>query len=118
VQKPHPPIVIGGHTPAAFRRAVERANGWYGFALDPEAVAGCTKGLAGAARAVSRPASLGRLEISVTPKGKLDAAAVGRYAALGVERLIVYRPGATAADALASVDGVAALRREFERAGA
>jgi probable F420-dependent oxidoreductase len=117
VQKPHPPIVIGGHTPPAFRRAVEHANGWYGFALDTEAVAACLAGLAAAARAVSRPASLGRLEISVTPRGKLDAAAVGRYAALGVERLIVHRPGATAGDALAAVDGVAALRREFERAG-
>ena len=101
-----------------FRRAVGRANGWYGFALDTEAVAACAKGLEAAARAVSRPASLGRLEISVTPKGKLDAAAVGRYAALGVERLIVHRPAATAADVLASVEGIAALRREFERAGA
>ena len=118
VQKPHPPIVIGGHTPPAFRRAVGRANGWYGFALDTEAVAACAKGIEAAARAVSRPASLGRLEISVTPKGKLDAAAVGRYAALGVERLIVHRPAATAADVLASVEGIAALRREFERAGA
>ena len=117
VQKPHPPVVIGGHTPPAFRRAVERADGWYGFALDPEAVAACLAGLSAAARAVSRPASLGRLEISVTPRGKLDAAAVGRYAALGVDRLIVHRPGATAAHALAAVDGVAALRREFERAG-
>ncbi|MCI0347173.1 MAG: TIGR03619 family F420-dependent LLM class oxidoreductase [Chloroflexi bacterium] len=117
VQKPHPPIVIGGHTPPAFRRAVERANGWYGFALDTEAVAGCLAGLAAAARAVSRPASLGRLEISVTPKGKLDAATVGRYAALGVDRLIVYRPGATAADALEAVARVAALRGEYERAG-
>jgi len=53
----------------------------------------------------------------VTPKGKLDAAAVGRYAALGVERLIVYRPAATGEDALAAVDTVAALRTEFERAG-
>jgi hypothetical protein len=118
VQKPHPPIVIGGHTPPAFRRAVERANGWYGFALDADGVAGCLAGLEAAARAVSRPASLGRLEISLTPKGKLDAGTVGRYAALGVERLIVYRPWATAADVLATVDAIAALRKEFERAGA
>jgi probable F420-dependent oxidoreductase len=34
VQKPHPPIVIGGHTKEAFRRAVQYGNGWYGFALD------------------------------------------------------------------------------------
>jgi len=34
VQKPTPPIVIGGHTRAAFRRAVQQGHGWYGFALD------------------------------------------------------------------------------------
>ena len=117
VQTPYPPIVIGGHTPPAFRRAVERANGWYGFALTTDDTAACIEGLKTAARSASRPASLGALEISVTPKGKLDAAAVGRYAALGVERLIVYRPAATGEDALAAVDTVAALRTEFERAG-
>src|SRR3954464_9787083 len=31
VQQPIP-IVIGGHTPAAYRRAVARGHGWYGFA--------------------------------------------------------------------------------------
>jgi alkanesulfonate monooxygenase SsuD/methylene tetrahydromethanopterin reductase-like flavin-dependent oxidoreductase (luciferase family) len=117
VQKPHPPIVIGGHTAPAFGRAVERANGWYGFALGPDDVARCVEGLAAAARTVSRPGSLGPLEISVTPKGQLDAAAVRRYAALGVERLIVHRPAATADEVLATVDAVAALRAEWERAG-
>jgi probable F420-dependent oxidoreductase len=117
VQRPHPPIVIGGHTPPAFRRAVERANGWYGFALGADDVARCLQGLAVAARSVARPASLGPLEISVTPRGRLDIAAVRAYAALGVERLIVYRPAATAGDALAAVDAVAALQTEFHRAG-
>ena len=28
IQKPHPPIFIGGNTPAAMRRAVEHGNGW------------------------------------------------------------------------------------------
>ena len=117
VQRPHPPIVIGGHTPPAFRRAVERAGGWYGFALTPDDTARCVDGLKAAARAVSRPAALGPLEISVTPKGKLDLEAVRRYAALGVERLIVHRPTATADDAVALVDAVAKLRTEWERSG-
>ena len=49
VQKPHPPVVIGGHTPEAFRRAVQYANGWYGFALDPAKTAECLAGLKKAA---------------------------------------------------------------------
>src|SRR3954452_18568133 len=38
VQRPIP-IVIGGHSEPAFRRAVARAQGWYGFALTPEVAA-------------------------------------------------------------------------------
>src|SRR4051795_5570943 len=33
-----PRIVVGGHAPAAFRRAVAQGHGWYGFALAPEDV--------------------------------------------------------------------------------
>jgi hypothetical protein len=66
---------------------------------------------------VARSAGLGPLEISVTPKGKLDLDAVRRYAALGVQRLIVYRPAVTADDALRSVEAVVALRTEWERSG-
>jgi len=109
VQRPYPPIVIGGATPQAFRRAVSHGNGWYGFALDVDATARCVEGLRAAARDVERPAALGALEISVTPTGKLDADSVKRFADLGVHRLIVYRPGRTAADVLALVDRVAAL---------
>src|SRR3981081_767626 len=34
LQPPPPPIAIGGHSPAAFRRAIQAGNGWYGFDLD------------------------------------------------------------------------------------
>jgi probable F420-dependent oxidoreductase len=33
------PVVVGGHTAAAHRRAVRHADGWYGFMLDREATA-------------------------------------------------------------------------------
>jgi hypothetical protein len=36
-----------------------------------------------------RPASLGPLELSVTPVGPLDRATVDRYAELGVDRLVL-----------------------------
>ena len=39
------PIVIGGHTPRAYRRAVASGHGWYGFAMKPPDVAGCVAGL-------------------------------------------------------------------------
>jgi probable F420-dependent oxidoreductase len=87
VQRPGPPIVVGGTSRGALRRAVARGNGWYGFALDLAAAERCLAGLARAAEQVERPASLGRLEITVTPPPRLDADGVRRYAALGVDRL-------------------------------
>ena len=39
VQRPHPPLVLGGHSPRAYRRAVRYGNGWYGWDLDPDQAA-------------------------------------------------------------------------------
>jgi probable F420-dependent oxidoreductase len=89
VQQPSPPIVMGGHSPSAYRRAVQRAHGWYGFALDAARTEQALAGLREAAERYERPADLGSLEISVTPRGALDAAAVEQYAALGVHRLVL-----------------------------
>ena len=36
VQKPHPPIWIGGHSRAAFERVVALGDGWHASALSPE----------------------------------------------------------------------------------
>jgi len=95
VQKPYPPVVIGGHTAEAFRRAVQHANGWYGFALDLDATAKCLAGLKKAAQEVNRPNNLGELEISVTPGLELDLDITKRYAELGVHRLIPFRRAKT-----------------------
>jgi probable F420-dependent oxidoreductase len=88
VQQPHPPIVFGGMTPSAFRRAVRHGNGWYGFACDLEGTKRCLAGLREAAQATPRPGELGELEISVTPSVPLDLDTVKRFADLGVHRLI------------------------------
>ncbi len=39
VQKPHPPIVFGGETEAALRRAAALGDGWYGVGHTPESAA-------------------------------------------------------------------------------
>lgn len=96
VQQPSPPIIMGGHTAAAFRRAVTHGHGWYGFALDAAKAAACIEGLRTAAERYERPAALGELEITVTPAGRTDAEAVERFSALGVHRLVLlprHRPG-------------------------
>jgi len=88
VQQPVP-IVIGGHTAPAYRRAVRRGHGWYGYALTPEQTADCLAGLRAAADEVTRPSDLGPLEISVTPRGRLTAERAEAFAQLGVNRLVV-----------------------------
>ena len=76
VQRPLP-IVVGGHSAPAYRRAVRRAHGWYGYALTPEQAATSLAGLREAAEQVERPAALGRLEVTVTPRGPVDGGVGG-----------------------------------------
>jgi alkanesulfonate monooxygenase SsuD/methylene tetrahydromethanopterin reductase-like flavin-dependent oxidoreductase (luciferase family) len=91
VQTPTPPIVVGGRTAPAFRRAVTQGHGWYGFGLDVAETEKFVAALRDAGKKHSRPAELGRLEISVTPPGYdlPDKATRDAYAAAGVDRLIV-----------------------------
>ena len=91
VQTPTPPIVVGGRTPPAFRRAVTQGHGWYGFGLDVPTTEKFVAALADAAKRHPRPAELGRLEISVTPPSYdvPDRATLDAYTAAGVDRLIL-----------------------------
>ena len=92
VQRPHPPIVIGGHSPAAYRRAVQSGNGWYGWELDLEQTARALDALRETAARYERAADLGGLEITVTPPGPVDVDAARRYTDLGVHRLALQPP--------------------------
>jgi len=102
-QRPHPPIVVGGHTPPALRRAVQHGNGWYGYAMDVDSATACIRGLRQAESRHGRPADLGKLEISVTPRVRLDRDTVKRFADAGVDRLIPYRPRPTVDEILRDV---------------
>jgi probable F420-dependent oxidoreductase len=89
IQLPHPPIVIGGHSPAAYRRAIRSGNGWYGWELDLDQTAKTLVELRETAARLERPAVLGDLEITITPPGTVDIDVARRYAELGVHRLAV-----------------------------
>jgi probable F420-dependent oxidoreductase len=85
------PVVVGGRTPPAYRRAVAQGHGWYGFGLDMAETQKSVTALQDAGKKVARPAELGKLEISVTPPGYdvPDKATLDAYAAAGVDRLIL-----------------------------
>jgi probable F420-dependent oxidoreductase len=102
VQQPTPSLVVGGHTAAAYHRAVQQAHGWYGFGMTPEQAAAALTEIRAAAERWPRPVELGSLEISITPpRGDLDRDLAQRYADLGVDRLIVRPPHFGDADAYA-----------------
>ena len=100
VQPGGPRLVVGGHTPAAYRRAVAHGHGWYGFALTPEDVVRCLDGLRAAVTEVSRPHDLGDLEVSVTPRRRLDPGSLEAFTAAGVQRLVLNTAGAATPDAV------------------
>lgn len=86
-------LVVGGYAPAALRRTIAHAHGWYGFSDTVEKTRQALADLNAAAQQVERPAELGQLEISVTPpKGQLNRETVEQYAELGVHRLILLPP--------------------------
>jgi probable F420-dependent oxidoreductase len=91
VQQPIP-LIVGGHSAPAYRRAVARGHGWYGYWLTPERAAASLAALAAAADRVERPAGLGELEISVTPRGRMTPELAERFAEAGVHRLVVLAP--------------------------
>jgi probable F420-dependent oxidoreductase len=107
IQRPHPPIVVGGMSPPALRRASRCGNGWYGFAIDLETTGRCVAGLREAQQRFGRSAELGPLEISVTPSGALDADVVSRFEDLGVDRLVLLALGSNAQDLIAFVEKTA-----------
>jgi probable F420-dependent oxidoreductase len=88
VQRPLP-VVVGGHTRAAHRRAARFADGWYGFLMGLRAMAEQRELMRGAIEETGRERPL---HVSVTPARRLDVENVRAYAELGVDRLIVAPP--------------------------
>jgi probable F420-dependent oxidoreductase len=87
-QRPHPPIIIGGASPPALRRAA-RYEGWYGFAQTVEQASGVAREL----RRLRAEAGRGSepFEISLTTFETLTPELMARASAGGIDR-IIYMP--------------------------
>ncbi len=88
VQQPHPPIHVGGESDAALRRVARLGQGWFTFGRLPEDLPAALERLDAALEAEGRTRADITLTVSpymhpVTPES------VGRYAELGVDRLVV-----------------------------
>jgi probable F420-dependent oxidoreductase len=96
VQRPLP-VVVGGHTRAAHRRAARHADGWYGFMVGLRAMAQQRELMRAAIEEAGRERPL---HVSVTPARRLDEETVAAYSELGVQRLIVAPPVGLSLDEL------------------
>ena len=88
VQKPHPPIWIGGHTGPALRRVVEHGDGWPAVVFSPQEFAQRVDKLKEKAAKAGR--DLSEITLCVSPRGKkpdeiLDD--IPRYQELGASYL-------------------------------
>jgi probable F420-dependent oxidoreductase len=85
-QRPHPPILVGGESGAALKRAAELGDGWYGVGHTPETAAGQV------ARLREHLAAAGRagvpFDYTLSHKGELSRDDLKRYAEIGVTRVV------------------------------
>jgi probable F420-dependent oxidoreductase len=85
-------LYASGMSTAALRRAISRADGWYGFFQDLDSTRRSLDELARLADEVQRPAVLGELRVTITPPpGAIDQDTVKRFEDLGVHRLVLLR---------------------------
>ncbi|MCY4657760.1 MAG: LLM class F420-dependent oxidoreductase [Gammaproteobacteria bacterium] len=84
VQEGGPPIVVGGASDGALRRAVKYGQGWYGFAMNPTQ----TKTVLDKLRVMGGDG----LEISVTPPGRYGIDDIIAFRDIGVHRIIGLLP--------------------------
>jgi probable F420-dependent oxidoreductase len=84
------PVIMAGHSAAAHRRAARQADGWYGFMLDLESTTEQLDRLRQSLAAAGRPVA--EFEVSITPRGRVDAETALEYGRLGVDRLVLMPP--------------------------
>jgi probable F420-dependent oxidoreductase len=115
-----PPIVVGGVSDGARRRAVTKADGWYVFNTDHDVATEAMSAIRTDLERYDRPAELGTLEVTMTPIGPYDRRLVETYEALGVDRLVLlprpdvprerrHEPVSTVDELVRTIDSLADL---------
>jgi probable F420-dependent oxidoreductase len=106
IQKPHPPILMGGDGPRTFDRVIEFCDGWMPIGLGPAAIAERIAILRQRAEAAGRDPK----HISVSIFGaQAERRTVGEFEKMGVERLVFGLPSANKETLLPLLDKYATL---------
>lgn len=93
VQQPGPPLILGGESPAALRRAAALGDGWIGVSHSPESLAPLLATLRREIAAAGRDGAGFEITVGAAPGVRLDRDTVGAFADLGVHRLFAFAPG-------------------------
>jgi probable F420-dependent oxidoreductase len=111
VQKPHPPVIVGGAFPYGARRAIAFGDGWVPHARRPEY--GDVLGLLPEFRTLCGEAGRDPATLPITVFGvPEDGDLIARYRDAGVARLVFSLPPAKADEVLPVLDRCAALMRQ------
>jgi hypothetical protein len=89
IQKPHPPIWVGGDSPGAFKRTATLADGWNATAKSPEQAQVALDQLRAAADAAGR--AFDTIELSVRLNWKGEQPPIRRSTQEVVDRLCAYK---------------------------
>lgn len=109
VQSPHPPIHVGGESDAALARVARRGQGWFSFDRLPEDLPGPLARLDAilADHGRARRSAGGDVALTVCPYfNPVGPDEVARYAALGVDRLVVLCLAFDVATLTSQLDGL------------
>ncbi|NJN53117.1 MAG: LLM class flavin-dependent oxidoreductase [Gammaproteobacteria bacterium] len=110
VQRPHPPIFVGGESDAALGRVVRFGDGWYGFDLSPEQFTIRMARLQVLLDAAGR--SREAVQVFVCPnRHRLTPESVAAYRAAGVDQLIAPLFARNLEDLERRADRLASLTR-------
>lgn len=93
VQKPHPPIIFGGESRAALKRAAELGDGWFGVRYTPDSVKPQLALLKELTEKAGRDFSRLDITVGLEPGLSPTVDVVRRFADAGVHRLMVFAPG-------------------------
>ena len=110
VQKPHPPVIVGGAFPYGARRAIAYGDGWVPHARRP--AYGDVLGLLLEFRKMATEAGRDPATLPITIFGvPEDRDLIARYREAGVARLVFNLPPAKAGEVLPILDRCASLTR-------
>ena len=108
VQKPHPPILVGGYGPHTLNRVVEYGDGWLPVGMPPSVLSAQIPELNRLAE------KAGREPIPITAYGVPgDKEVVEKYLEVGVERCVFWLASEPPEQTLPSLDRLAEIAKAF-----